>query len=316
MKSVSAKGWKVLSCETGVQYETIDRGIYNRGIRRSSVPAASLVPGAQLLEKESWDAQVVSFDGERLTFLFRGSEISIGPEDIWASSMYGVPAEYISRSEGIMIWLRVEPVIDPQKAVDRVIELLAEMRENAAEGEQWKNIPVAREFLGLLKNEASFDRGALDRKDIMFACDTIFNEDLLLEHDVPRLCRSFLMLHTLAFHATPSPNPPDYEPESIMSIMDVEKIRNRLDFYVDPHTKMEWYVEYTGASLKFDPVEMTPEWEDNIYEVEAECHRKLKDEPRGMGFCFGYWSTKRAVLAERGIEWHSPSAMNPRVMFD
>lgn len=42
----------------------------------------------------------------------------------------------------------------------------------------------------------------------------------------------------------------------------------------------------------------------------------LKDEPRGMGFCFGYWSAKRAALARRGIEWRSPSAMNPRVMFD
>ena len=41
-----------------------------------------------------------------------------------------------------------------------------------------------------------------------------------------------------------------------------------------------------------------------------------KDEPRGMGFCFNYWSAKRAALARRGIQWRSPSAMNPRVMFD
>ena len=51
-------------------------------------------------------------------------------------------------------------------------------------------------------------------------------------------------------------------------------------------------------------------------EVEKEVDEQLKDEPRGMGFCFSYWSAKRAALARRGIEWRSPSAMNPRVMFD
>ena len=35
-----------------------------------------------------------------------------------------------------------------------------------------------------------------------------------------------------------------------------------------------------------------------------------------MGFCHSYWSAKRAALARRGIEWRSPSAMNPRVIFD
>ena len=63
-------------------------------------------------------------------------------------------------------------------------------------------------------------------------------------------------------------------------------------------------------------VQATQEWEDVIYEVEKEVDEQLKDEPRGMGFCFNYWGAKRASLARRGIEWRSPSAMNPRVMFD
>ena len=71
-----------------------------------------------------------------------------------------------------------------------------------------------------------------------------------------------------------------------------------------------------GGMLKVDPVQATPEWEKVIYEVEKEVDEELKDEPRGMGFCFGYWSAKRAALARRGIEWRSPSEMNPRVIFD
>jgi hypothetical protein len=71
-----------------------------------------------------------------------------------------------------------------------------------------------------------------------------------------------------------------------------------------------------GGMLKVDPVQATPEWENVIYDVEKEVDEELEDEPRGMGFCHSYWSAKRAALARRGIEWRSPSAMNPRVMFD
>ena len=74
--------------------------------------------------------------------------------------------------------------------------------------------------------------------------------------------------------------------------------------------------ERSGGMLKVDPVQASPEWEDIIYEVEKEVDEQLKDEPRGMGFCFSYWSAKRAALARHGIQWRSPSEMNPRVMFD
>jgi hypothetical protein len=50
--------------------------------------------------------------------------------------------------------------------------------------------------------------------------------------------------------------------------------------------------------------------------VEKECDERLAGEHKGMGFCFSYWSTKKAVLAKYGIEWDSPATMNPRVMFD
>ena len=50
--------------------------------------------------------------------------------------------------------------------------------------------------------------------------------------------------------------------------------------------------------------------------MEHKCDRRVGDEPRGMGFCFGYWSVLRQVLAERGILWQSPTELNPGVMFD
>ena len=68
--------------------------------------------------------------------------------------------------------------------------------------------------------------------------------------------------------------------------------------------------------LKSDPVEWTAEYEAVIDEADHEAYQHLKDSPRGMGFCFGYWAEKRNALARRGIEWKSPNILNPRVMFD
>ena len=71
-----------------------------------------------------------------------------------------------------------------------------------------------------------------------------------------------------------------------------------------------------GKILKSDPVEWTKEYEEVIDDADREAYAHLKDNPRGMGFCFGYWAEKRNALAKRGIEWHSPQEMNPGVMFD
>lgn len=69
--------------------------------------------------------------------------------------------------------------------------------------------------------------------------------------------------------------------------------------------------------LRTDPVEYTWEWEKIYYDVEDELDRRLANVPRQMGFCFQYWAMKRELLMEKyGIDWRSPSQMNPRVMFD
>ena len=97
---------------------------------------------------------------------------------------------------------------------------------------------------------------------------------------------------------------------------DIRQAMKKIDDYLDPGISMEDWCRTYHVTLKFDPVERTTEWENVICEVEAECEKILKDEPRGMGFCFSYWSTKKSVLAKKGIEWASPGVMNPRVMFD
>ena len=68
--------------------------------------------------------------------------------------------------------------------------------------------------------------------------------------------------------------------------------------------------------LKRDPVEWTARWEEVIDEADRIAYENLRDVPRGMGWCFGFWSERKAALRKFGIEWRSPGNMNPRVLFD
>ena len=73
---------------------------------------------------------------------------------------------------------------------------------------------------------------------------------------------------------------------------------------------------YKNGFLYYDDVELTEEYKKIEKKVEAEVERRLSDVPKGMGYCHAFWACKREVLSEYGIEWRSPSAMNPGVMFD
>lgn len=69
--------------------------------------------------------------------------------------------------------------------------------------------------------------------------------------------------------------------------------------------------------LRCDPMEYTYRWEDIYYRMERKLKERFANAPRHMGFCFKYWNAKQELLKqEYGIDWKSPSQMNPRVMFD
>ena len=67
-------------------------------------------------------------------------------------------------------------------------------------------------------------------------------------------------------------------------------------------------------NLKHDPVEMTEEYLAVIDEVDEKIEKNR--EYRGFGSCHHVWSLKTDYLAEKGITWHSPVVLNPRVRFD
>ncbi len=196
---------------------------------------------------------------------------------------------------------------DEMKA-ERVVAHVEQMRENSSEMNTWKNIPLAEECLELLQAIDAAEESAIGQAIV---CDAIIHN--LPQYDMPRLTLKILryMREKLALATDEQLKEHPYK------VVDTENAIARLQDYIDTENiSGAEFMKKHDRFLKADPIERTPEWEAICYEVEKECDRRLGDTPRGMGFCFAYWSTKRQVLAERGIEWRSPSQMNPRVMFD
>lgn len=69
--------------------------------------------------------------------------------------------------------------------------------------------------------------------------------------------------------------------------------------------------------LNIDPVEYSEAYEAVVDKVDAEVSEQMGEKNYSMGMCFEIWSLKKSILASKyNIEWKSPSAMNPGVMFD
>ena len=194
-----------------------------------------------------------------------------------------------------------------EKKVKKVIKNVEQMRKNSEDMRMWKNIPLAKECVQLLKEIDDPEETPMGKA---LACEAIIQQ--LPEYDVPRLVISILHYKLELIKASDEHDPERYPTED-----EVTKDIQRLSDYIDTeHVSSERFRKLYQRHLVADPIERTPEWEENYYDVEKECDRRLGDTPRGMGFCFAYWSTLRHVLSERGMLWHSPSELNPHVMFD
>ena len=194
-----------------------------------------------------------------------------------------------------------------KKRAERIIKNVEQMRENSQEMRMWKNIPLAKECVQLLKELDDPEETPMGKA---LACEAIIQQ--LPEYDVPRL-----VLGILHYKLQLVKESDEHDPERYPTEEEVVNDIQRLSDYIDTeHVSSDWFRKLYYRHLESDPIQRTPTWEENYYEVEKECDQRLGDTPRGMGFCFGYWSTLRQVLVERGIMWRSPSELNPKVMFD
>ena len=130
-------------------------------------------------------------------------------------------------------------------------------------------------------------------------CQTIVDEQMIDEYNTPRLLLSFM----------------NYYHVMDRSLGNWKDEIGRIQKMIDPGTPKGEVLKLMG-NVKKDPIQLTPKWEEIIYDVQKECDERLAGEQRYRGFCHKFWGVLKEVLAERGIEWRSPGLMNPRIRFD
>lgn len=185
------------------------------------------------------------------------------------------------------------------KAIEYLGNSFRIMVENANRGEYWRNIGqgrIAFEMMCQLPDEIPGEYENPTEKAGILSMMLDEMDELLSPRLCISICKEIERLN------------PDNE--------DNQRRLTLLHDFIDRALPMEEFCKKYGKHLLFDPVERTEEYENAIQEVEAECDAALADHPRGMGFCFAYWSEKARILAEHGIRWCSPAVMNPHVLFD
>lgn len=297
---------------------TMDMGVGNRYKNWTYIDEDDLTPGSVFRDG---DLTVLSIDEREMAFTFKGKTYRINRE--W--QVLGTPEVdasniYVSGQRRYVFHFSNYPDSDHEWNEDEYAPITGEMMDNARDGNYWKNIPLARQLLHVLKDVAPFRQGHVNPAYKAHLISLILKNDLIQKKETPRLFQSYCELYRLYLDFALSA---DYD-EDLTKEFDKYYFRD-VDWWI---YRFAWIVDdperdysiecwnQIGSTLKTDPVQATEKWEEVIYDVEMEVDEELKDEPRGMGFCFGYWSAKKAALARRGIEWKSPSAMNPRVMFD
>ena len=304
-----------------VKIETsMDSGVGNRIKSWEHVDADVLVQGytftvyGRVLTVASIDEDEMVFDYRDRTFIINRHWQVLGTPEFDTSN------ERISKQARNVFFFSRDRNMDCKWSDEYAAELIDQMNSNNEDGNMWRNIPLVREFIHELKDVAPFRSEIINPayKAHWIAC--ILENDYIDKRETPRLFQSLCELYRLYRDFEKADDYDDYLQEHFDKdyFRQVDKWIYSFAMIVrDPqweHALQCW--NGLGGMLKVDPVQATPEWEEVIYDVEKEVDEELEDEPRGMGFCHIYWSAKRAALARRDIEWRSPSAMNPRVMFD
>ena len=304
-----------------VKIETsMDSGVGNRIKSWEHIDTDVLAPG-YTCTVYGRELTVASIDEDEMVFDYRDRTFRINR--LW--QVLGTPEfdtsnERISKQARNVFFFSRDRDMGCEWSDESATELIDRMSRNNEDGNIWRNIPLVREFIHELKDVAPFRSEIINPayKAHWIAC--MLENDYIDKRETPRLFQSLCELYRLYRDFEKADDYDDYLQEHFDKdyFRQVDKWIYKFAMIIsDPqreHAIQCW--NGLGGMLKVDPVQAVPEWEEVIYEVEKEIDEQLKDEPRCMGFCHSYWSAKRAALARRGIEWRSPSAMNPRVMFD
>ena len=292
-------------------YESIEMGCRQHDMTIHPLKLSDLTEGSQWLIDEcegqvsydnpndivrlKWQLTVDHLTEDKLEFTFCNRKYSLNRHwQVLGTEIYGIPNPYMVEMARYVMYFGTDE--GDKSDFERLKELGDQMMEN--EYVTWKNIPLAREALHILKDKR---KGRTAQQAKAF-CKKVLSHGLVSETNTPRLYLSYL----------------DYYHQLLGSSYYKENLTDHLLNVVDPGFSDEEFLKAEKEYRKkvFDPVQRTPKWEEVIYEVERECDEQLQGIKPYRGFCHKRWGVKKEILAKYGIQWRSPAIMNPRIRFD
>lgn len=291
--------------------ESIDWDMRNYESEQKQFMLSELKKGTQLVIGETWwqnnnhngnkfvwELIIDELTDETLKFTFMDRQFTLNRYwQVLGTNAYGVPNAEFDVNVRFVFFFGTEQK-SKESQMNSFQKLFQQMYSNGEKGNFWKNIPLAREVLRLMKDVAPDE----DKPAFKGFCESVVNDSLLQFLDTPRLMLSFMDF----WHVLNGSND-KWEEET-----------NRLIRCTAPDISEDEKLAMIEEvrMVKYDPIQFSEPWEENIYEVELELEEKFKNKSYFMGFCHMYWMAKEEALAKRGIEWRSPQEMNPNTMFD
>lgn len=299
--------------------ESFSRMGEKRFFEEKRVPLSKLTAGASIKISDFRKMSVVQLTDEELTFRIddgRCYTLNRYWQVLGTVKMSCVPSQFVEDFERFAFYFETQVKKPEPGAYDTLTELIDVIRQNANDNESWKNIPLAREIMHLLKDCTPLRDEEIDPTVRMLAVSTLADEDLLSPRNTPRLFLSFYQYFEVC-------NELKTDQDAIQK--GLKQFYNKLyknlfefSWTVDPGMTEDLYrrLFVKKQTLRFDFMQLSPEWEKEIYDIEKETSEKLGDHRRGRGFCHSYWSEKAEIAEKHGLHWRSPRVMNPKVRFD
>ena len=253
----------------------MDMGVGSRYEDWAHIDIDELQPGKEFVIHEC-PLSILSVDEEWLEFTYRKHAYRLNRKwQVLGTPAIGVHNEYIAEQVRYVFHCGNIRSSNHEWDITNAERLYREIFDNAGKGLLWKNIPLVRDFIHELKDNAPFRNYQENPAGKACILQNLLKEKVLDMRDTPRLYQSLCELYRFYLDFMVDK---DFD-ESLKSNYDrnyfreVDQLIYRFAWIMDnPKSALAqecW--DKLGGMLKVDPIQALPEWKDVIYGSSDKC---------------------------------------------
>lgn len=241
---------------------------------------SELTKGAELNLSENLSIKVKSLTGEKMEFTIGGDTYVLNRE--WQ----------VMRIKDTIFFFADEKK-NLESVFDDLKKIFDEMCTNEDYNNYWKNIILAQEAMHILKDDAPKQ----DTEILKEFCEAMMDQQKVDYENNPRLLLSFINYYHVLSGSTER-----WEQETQMLL-------GLIDPNLSEQEKLDLLTQ--NNKRKFDPIQLTQEWEDMIVNAKKEYREYILSHMNRRGFNHILGQVWKKILSKYGFpDWRSGIAMN------